>query len=98
MEGGALLSKWKCANTFRSGNGFNNNSSWNSSSCPSSFADPIAIEDKSSRKSKRTHLRGSAIDWVRERLSDCARCAIRRTKWRRENGNPPLESRDDLLI
>lgn len=31
-SGGAVVSKWKCANTFRSGSGFRSNSSENSSS------------------------------------------------------------------
>lgn len=43
VVGGALLSKWKCANTLRSGNGFKSNSSENSSS---SIADPKAIVAK----------------------------------------------------
>ena len=81
LQGGALVSKWKWANTFRSGNGFNNNSSWNSSL---STADPEAFVEDNSKKSKKAHLGGSSIDSVREGGDSVGQCCeletIRRSR------------------
>lgn len=41
LDGGAVLSKWKCVRTFRSGKGFSSSSSVNSSGPPPRPQDPL---------------------------------------------------------
>lgn len=64
--GGVLLSKWKCAKTFRSGKGFSSNSSENSSSSPSLSIESAKIRARrqfevktSKKKHKRNEHRGA---------------------------------------
>ena len=58
-SGGAVVSKWKCANTFRSGSGFRSNSSENSSWKKTDPKTAKIVEKQIWKESMRR------IEWVR---------------------------------